>query len=188
VPDPAPDRAYAEPWAIDHSEALQPSPVRVDIPEVETAQSSRRKLGELLVEEGFLDEAELADALAEAQASGRRLGSVLVERGILSGPALANVLADQQGGIVRTEYGIATGFRAARGGQPQEAVAQSEYVVVLAKDGQYALFAGTGPLPEEGTEVTFPPLPDERFYVSRHEWRRCVVVEPVREGSGFAAA
>jgi hypothetical protein len=145
---------------------------------VDAAHGNRRKLGELLVEEGFLSEEQLADALAEAQAGGRRLGAVLVERGILSGPALANVLADQQGGIVRTEYGIATGFRAHPAPQPG-AAAPNEYVVVVAVEGQFALYAATGQLPAEGPEVAFPPLPDERFRVARHEWRQCVVLEPV---------
>lgn len=90
------------------------------------------------------------------------------------------MLADQQGGIVRTEYGIATGFRGTRTPPPStEIESSSEYVAVVAREGQYALFAGTGALPAEGTEVVLPSNPDERFVVARHEWRRCVVFEPV---------
>jgi hypothetical protein len=147
--------------------------------------TTRPKLGQLLVEGGLLTEEQLADALTEAQAKGRKLGSVLVERGILSGPALANFLADQQGGIIRTEYGIATGFRGHTA--PPPSPAQTEYVVVLAREGEFALFAGAGTLPDEGVEVAFPGFDGERFVVARHEWRRCVVVEPVSSSAAHAA-
>jgi hypothetical protein len=144
---------------------------------VDAAHTSRPKLGQLLVEGGLLTEPQLEDALNEAQANGRKLGSVLVERGILSGPALANFLADQQGGIIRTEYGIATGFKGHTA--PPPTAERTEYVVVLERGGEFALFAGAGQLPDEGVEVAFPGLEGERLVVARHEWRRCVVVEPV---------
>src|SRR5207245_3014462 len=54
-------------------------------------------LGRLLVETGFLGEAELKEALAEQGRDGRRLGEVLVSRGSLSGDALARALAAQHG-------------------------------------------------------------------------------------------
>lgn len=162
------------------SDALQVYAEPVDIRTVDAAHGNRRKLGELLVEEGFLTKEQLADALEHALATGRRLGTVLVERGVLSGPALANMLADQQGGIVRTEYGIASGFRGTRTPPPTDDIERSsEYVVVVARDGRYALYAGTGALPAEGTEVVLPSHPDEHFVAARHEWRRCVVFEPV---------
>jgi hypothetical protein len=157
---------------------------------VDAAHGTRRKLGELLVEEGFLTEEQLADALVESVSSGRKLGAVLVERGVLSGPALANFLADQQGGIVRTEWGIATGYRKththSRQGQsaPDEV---SDYVVVVATDdGMFALLPGRGALPEAGSEVAMPLRPGERYVVARHEWRKCVVVEPARDASAAA--
>jgi hypothetical protein len=153
---------------------------------VDAAHTTRPKLGQLLVERGFLTEEQLEDALAEAQASGRKLGSVVVERGLVSGPALANFLADQQGGIIRTEYGIATGFQGHTA--PPPTPAQTEYVVVLERDGEFALFAGGGPLPDEGLEVAFPGFEGERFVVARHEWRRVVVVEPVAAQSSAHAA
>jgi hypothetical protein len=159
---------------------LQARTRTADTPIVDAAtQTNRRMLGELLVEEGFLDADQLAEALAEAQTRGVRLGTVLVERGILSGPALANVLADQQGGLVRTEYGIGTGFRATRTAD-ETAEPPAEYVIVVARDGQSALHTGSGLIPVEGTHVTLGPYGDERFVVARHEWRRCLVVEPAR--------
>lgn len=143
------------------------------------------------MEEGFLTEEQLADALAEARSSGRRLGTVLVERGVISGPALANVLADQHGGIVRTEWGIATGYRKThtRHAQPEvgDGDATGYVVVVAADDGTFALLPGRGAMPDAGTEVAVPPRPGERYVVARHEWRKCVVVEPVRDASSAAA-
>jgi hypothetical protein len=158
--------------------------------DVDAAHGNRRKLGELLVEEGFLTEEQLADALVESVSSGRKIGAVLVERGVLSGPALANFLADQQGGIVRTEWGIATGYRKTHTASSQAQAAQEEstdYVVVVATDdGMFALLPGRGALPEAGSEVAMPLRPGERYVVARHEWRKCVVVEPARDASAAA--
>jgi hypothetical protein len=64
-------------------------------------------------------------ALEEQRASGRKLGEILVSRGVISGPAIANALADQHGGLLRTEYGFATGFRRAHA-QAAEAPPVSE--------------------------------------------------------------
>ena len=142
------------------------------------------------MEEGFLTEEQLADALVESVSSGRKLGAVLVERGVLSGPALANVLADQQGGIVRTEWGIGTGYRKTHTASRQAQSAPDEvtdYVVVVATDdGMFALLPGRGTLPEAGSEVAMPVRPGERYVVARHEWRKCVVVEPARDASAAA--
>ena len=55
-----------------------------------------RPLGKVLVERGFVTQAELDEALAD-QLGDRRLGEILVERGALSGPALARALAEQHG-------------------------------------------------------------------------------------------
>ena len=157
---------------------------------MDAAHGTRRKLGELLVEEGLLTEEQLADALVESVSSGRKIGAVLVERGVLSGPARANFLADQQGGIVRTEWGIATGYRKTHTASSQAQGAQEEstdYVVVVATDdGMFALLPGRGALPEAGSEVAMPLRPGERYVVARHEWRKCVVVEPARDASAAA--
>ena len=56
-----------------------------------------RPLGQLLVEAGLVDSAQLEGALAEQQKSGRRLGEILVARGAISGPDLIRVLAEQAG-------------------------------------------------------------------------------------------
>jgi hypothetical protein len=56
-----------------------------------------RQLGELLVAEELLTEAELEQALAEQASSGRLLGQILVGNGYLSAFSLARVLSEQHG-------------------------------------------------------------------------------------------
>lgn len=56
-----------------------------------------RLLGELLVDRGLIDPADLDDALAEQRATGHRLGEVLVSRGALTGAQLTRALAEQYG-------------------------------------------------------------------------------------------
>ena len=53
---------------------------------------------------------QLAVALAEQQTSGRPIGEIIVELGYAPGPIVAQALATQRGGMVKTEYGYATGF------------------------------------------------------------------------------
>ena len=69
----------------------------------------RRQLGELLVEQGVLTDAQLQLALAEQKASGAPLGEILVRLGLTIGPTIGNALAEQHGGPLRTEYGLALG-------------------------------------------------------------------------------
>ena len=64
-----------------------------------------------MVEEGFLTENQLLDALAEQNRSGTPLGKVLVDLGFVSPGAVANALAEQHGGLLRTEYGTSAGLR-----------------------------------------------------------------------------
>jgi hypothetical protein len=70
-------------------------------------------LGEVLLEHGVVDAEQLAVALKEQQQTGRPLGEIIVERGFAPGPIVAQALATQRGGMVKTEYGFATGFQAA---------------------------------------------------------------------------
>jgi len=78
-----------------------PEPAEGAAPEAEW-----RPLGRLLVERGFLTQAELEDALAEQRDGRGRLGEILVGRGVLSGPTLARVLAEQHG----VDLGYLTGL------------------------------------------------------------------------------
>ncbi len=58
---------------------------------------SRNKLGEILVGWGVLDKEKLALAIKAAKAAGRRLGETLVEAGYVSEEHVAKALADQFG-------------------------------------------------------------------------------------------
>jgi hypothetical protein len=68
------------------------------------------QLGRILIAAGLLSEDQLAQALEEHAQTGRRLGEIIVQRGFISGPALANALAEQHGGVLKTEYGFASGL------------------------------------------------------------------------------
>jgi hypothetical protein len=70
------------------------------------------KLGEVLVQHGVMSAEQLAFALDEQRRTGRPLGEIVVERGFAPGPIVAQALATQHGGMVKTEYGYATGFQA----------------------------------------------------------------------------
>jgi Type II secretion system (T2SS), protein E, N-terminal domain len=59
--------------------------------------AGRIPLGRLLVAEGLLSDAQLADALYEGSQTGERVGEVVVRRGLASEEDIARLLADQWG-------------------------------------------------------------------------------------------
>jgi len=77
--------------------------------EVFDAEGRRRRLGEILLELGLVDEEQLTAALAEQSSSPqRRLGAILVENGVTSEDVVARVLARQLGlPFVRLEGHVA---------------------------------------------------------------------------------
>jgi type IV pilus assembly protein PilB len=62
-----------------------------------THGSERRRLGDILVAEGALDEADLARALEIQRGSGERIGMVLLKTGLVSRVALLRAVASQVG-------------------------------------------------------------------------------------------
>jgi type IV pilus assembly protein PilB len=66
---------------------------------VRHSQASRtgRRLGQVLIDLGFLDEDQLWDILEEAKSSGQLTGQVGVARGLINEDQLLTALADQQG-------------------------------------------------------------------------------------------
>ena len=85
------------------------------------ASHIRRQLGQILVDEGFVDAAQLEIAIAEQHKSSKPLGQVLVELGFTSAGAVANALAEQHGGLLKTEFGVSAGLHAhAAALQPEE--------------------------------------------------------------------
>ena len=85
-----------------------------------SAELPAPQIGRILIAAGLLTEDQLAEALEEQAQTSRRLGEIIVQRGFISGPALANALAEQHGGVLKTEYGYATGL----GGEVAKRAAQ----------------------------------------------------------------
>jgi len=74
--------------------------------------SDHTLLGELLQQRGLLTAEQLQAALAEQGRSRRPLGDILVALGFVPATTVAQALATQHGGLLKTEYGYATGFDA----------------------------------------------------------------------------
>jgi DNA repair exonuclease SbcCD ATPase subunit len=73
-------------------------------------QPPQEPLGTLLVKRGLITAEQLTDALAEQKSTGQPLGAIVVARGFAAPATIAQALATQHGGILKTEYGFATGF------------------------------------------------------------------------------
>jgi hypothetical protein len=65
----------------------------------------------MLVDRGLLTPEELDEVLAVQKESGRKLGEIIVERGYISGPTLALTLAEQWGVELTADEGFGTGLR-----------------------------------------------------------------------------
>ena len=79
-----------------------------------------KPLGEFLVEQGWLTPADLELALEEQERTGRKLGQIVVESGFISVEGLTKVLLEQCGIDMSTEEGFGSGLReelAKRGGR-----------------------------------------------------------------------
>ena len=76
-------------------------PVDGDLPSTDlpagASQPARIPLGRLLIDAGFLTQAQLDDALYEGSQTGERLGEVVVRRGLASEDDVARALAQQWG-------------------------------------------------------------------------------------------
>jgi hypothetical protein len=73
---------------------------------------SWRPLGQLFIEKGLLTKTRLEHALAEQAATGGRLGEKLVQLGYVSSSSLAQLLAEQYGVEISYDTGFGTGLRA----------------------------------------------------------------------------
>jgi hypothetical protein len=103
----APARYSGEPTALGFWRAA------ADVLLVEAARIPWRPLGRLLVSKGLLSDDQLENALQEQALSGRRLGEILVEFGFVSHRALSLTLAEQYGVDLPSETGFGTGLLAA---------------------------------------------------------------------------
>ena len=73
-------------------------------------QASHPPLGSLLLERGLITDEQLQHALAEQGQSGLPLGQVLIGLSYVTAATVAQALATQHGGVVKTEFGLSTGF------------------------------------------------------------------------------
>ncbi len=88
---------------------------------------SWQPLGKLLVAGGFVTTADLESALAEQERHPeRRLGEILVDRGYLTGPALAQALALQHGVVLERELEVETRVKPSLPGVPVYLVHEPE--------------------------------------------------------------
>lgn len=130
------------------------------------------QLGRILIAAGLLSEEQLAQALEEQAQTGRRLGEIIVHRGFISGPALANALAEQHGGVLKTEYGFASGLggvvarrAAAESGTPVSPLRPPEPTSMptlrTAEREPVSLAPAEEQAPTASEEVAQPPLQQE---------------------------
>lgn len=74
-------------------------------------ESERPLLGQLLVDAGLLSASDLQTVLERQRETGLPLGRMLVDEGYVPAHSVAMALAEQHGGLLKTEYGFATGQR-----------------------------------------------------------------------------
>jgi len=112
IPPPRPGLQALAQSSRQAAQGLDSEGIRADKGRVEAAHIAWRPLGRLLVEQGLLTDEELELALTKQQTTGRRLGETIVECGFVSPPDLSNALAAQYGIELKTETGFGTGLRA----------------------------------------------------------------------------
>ena len=74
-----------------------PSSILAELFAQRVRAARREPLGELLAEDGLLDEAEIELALSTARRSGKRLGEVLIEYGLVRPVDVVRIVAEQRG-------------------------------------------------------------------------------------------
>jgi len=70
-----------------------------------------KPLGELLVEQSWITPADLEQALEEQERTGQKLGQIVVDRGFISVEELTTVLLEQCGIDISTQDGFGSGLR-----------------------------------------------------------------------------
>ena len=71
------------------------APVAKRPPEVKTKPGGKKKVGQILVEKGLIDEQQLWDLLEEAKSSGKQIGQVAISRGLINEDQQVEALAQQ---------------------------------------------------------------------------------------------
>lgn len=91
-----------------------------------------KPLGELLVEQSWITPADLEQALEAQEKTGRKLGQIVVENGFISVEGLTKVLLEQCGIDMSTQDGFGSGLReelAKRGGRRGSEPVRFEFTV-----------------------------------------------------------
>ena len=99
--------------------------------------AAKRRLGDIFVERGMIDQAQLDEALAVQRATGAKLGEVLVDLGFVTRVALAGVISEQWDDLRVTARGRKTAESQAR----QAAATGSSVVEVALRERLEALTA-----------------------------------------------
>ncbi len=120
-----------------------------DFPEDDNLTRIRQRLGDILLERGYIGEEDLAAALAAQKDSGKPLGSILVEMGLLNQQDLEYMLE------------IQSGVRAVRRAPPVAAAGEAEAAQAPASPTESAAPAA-GPAPTAAPAApSHPPLPGD---------------------------
>jgi hypothetical protein len=101
------------------------------------ASAAKRRLGDIFVERGLINDEQLNEALSVQRGSGAKLGEVLVELGFVTRVALAGVIAEQWDEAGVTARGRSTAQTQAR----VTALASSSVVEVALRERLEALTA-----------------------------------------------
>jgi hypothetical protein len=109
---------------------------------VDDVGPAQAPLGTVLTKRGLLTEEQLELALADQRSTGEPLGKIVVDRGFVRAEVIAQALATQHGGLLKTEYGFATGFGSGSPAAPPVAAPP------VSESPRTARTAATAPAPE----------------------------------------
>lgn len=88
-------KAAAAPGA--EAKAPTSKPVKKVAKARDEERGGRRKIGQIMVDLGFIDEAQMMDLLEDARTNGIRFGEAAIERGLINEDQLMQALAEQHG-------------------------------------------------------------------------------------------
>jgi hypothetical protein len=72
-------------------------------------------LGQVLLQSGYISDADIVRALADQAKSGKLIGEILVDQGAVSRPVVSRALEEQASGPAGSEKGFFSGLRQALG-------------------------------------------------------------------------
>ena len=153
-----------------------------------------KPLGELLVEQSWITPADLEQALEEQEKTGRKLGQIVVENGFISVEGLTKVLLEQCGIDMSTEEGFGSGLReelAKRGGRRGSEPVRFEFSVEPAPEKRREAREGAeaGEAGEAGAaEGAAPPRADVTPGALRPQPEPRAAQAPREAGQGLRAS